>query len=97
MLVCADICATARDGVCDDGGDLAQRGPPPIGTHIFAKEAAHSLIQLEKRKGTCCAYGTDCKDCRAAMPPATRPRWLPAFTAANLAEISSSSEQQRRR
>ena len=82
MLVCADICATARDGVCDDGGDLAQRGPPPIGTHIFAKEAAHSLIR--------CAYGTDCKDCGPRPPRSAEMASLRQILPKSAAAASSS-------
>ena len=54
-MACSNVCAFARNGVCDDGGELARRGPPPVGTHIFAPAAAHVVLR--------CAWGTDCDDC----------------------------------
>lgn len=51
-----DSCEYARNGVCDDGGELVARGPPPQGAHVSRAAAAAAAVIR-------CAWATDCSDC----------------------------------
>ena len=62
--LCSDTCASAHNGVCEDGGDLGVEHAPQ-GADAVARMAAairKSAVRIR------CDWGTDCTDCRTERP-----------------------------
>ena len=61
--LCTDTCKSARNGVCEDGGDL--NSPTRAGEMELAVLSSWPSSRLWRAEQLKCDLGTDCTDCRA--------------------------------